>query len=258
MKQAAQDTETAKSMPAPEGGIKGAIAGFRHGRALKKAAKLDARGQALRDKGEAMGPRKVDKAAVRARIDAKLADIRKRRGLAQQAQVDRPSTRDARPQQHGVQPNIPGPKPKAATKKPKSDPVKREAPLRGLNAPGPVTVGKKDPSPEEQVSGGLKPSIRSTRAGRRFKAGVSAAKKASRGTKPTPEEQVSGGLKPSIRSTPATRAAKEKGSLASQMSGSAKSKRHGASDRLRISGVRRKFGIRKAKREAGNNPEDGQ
>jgi hypothetical protein len=111
MKKAAKDTETAKSMPAPEGGLRGAIAGLLHGRALKKARKLDVKGQEIRDKGEGMGPRTVDKATVRARIDTKLADIRKRRGLAQQAQVKRPSTRDARPQQHGVQPNIPGAKP---------------------------------------------------------------------------------------------------------------------------------------------------
>ena len=124
MKKAAKDTEAAKSMPSPEGGIRGAIAGFRHGRALKKAAKLDAKGQKLRAKGEAMGPRTVDKAAVRARIDKKLADIRKRKGLAQQAQVKRPSTRDTRPQQRGVQPNIPGPKPgaKPATTKPQAEP----------------------------------------------------------------------------------------------------------------------------------------
>jgi len=138
MKKAAQDTEAAKSMPAPEGGIRGAIAGALHGRAVKKARKLDVKGQELRAKGKKIGQgRVVDPAAVRARIDTKLADIRKRRGMRQQAQVDRPSTRDTRPQQHGVQPNIPGPKPGIKSATPEK-PAGRSTPAlrRGLRLGG--------------------------------------------------------------------------------------------------------------------------
>ena len=97
MKKATRDTEAVKDMPTPSGGIRGAIQGWRKGRLLKKAEKLDVKGEKLRDKGDALtqtGIRQVDKGAVRARVDAKLAAIRKDKGLQRQAQVKRLSTRD--------------------------------------------------------------------------------------------------------------------------------------------------------------------
>ena len=174
MKKATRDTEAVKDMPTPEGRIAGAIAGQKKGGLLKKARKLDVEGQKLRDKGEAMGPRKVDKAAVRARIDTKLADIRKRRGLAQQAQVKRPSTRDTTELQSHPNPGkTPASKPKAAVPDlpsgtervaPKAKGRLRKAIRRGQE-------GGRGGTPEQQVRRGLKPKISSTTSAYRTAAG---------------------------------------------------------------------------------------
>ena len=165
MKKATRDTEAVKDMSTPSGGIRGAIHGWRKGRLLKKAGKLDVKGEKLRDKGDALtqtGIRQVDKAAVRARVDAKLAAIRKDKGLQRQAQVKRSSTRDTDLRSH--------PTPEAAT------PVKREAPSHddGGGTAAVMTAHAKTPEGKRQFQQDAAKKRRSGRVGRALKAKIAA------------------------------------------------------------------------------------
>ena len=121
MRKAGMDLNKTKDMPAGTGGFGGAIKALRHNRAAGNALTIQSKGEDLRAKGASMQPRVVDKAAVRARIDTKLAGIQKKKLRSQQAKVD---IKPQEPQRHY-------PKPTAAAKvSAAKTPVSPEQPTR--------------------------------------------------------------------------------------------------------------------------------
>ena len=162
MRKAGMDLNKTKDMPAGTGGLGGAIKALRHNRAAGKALKIQSRGEKLRDKGASMQPRVVDKAAVRARIDTKLAGIQKKKLRSQQAKVD---IKPQEPQQHYPKPKAATEKPAAATEKPAA--AKSKEVFSGSTGVQPTLSSKTSASPTTHTSGGreglLKGQIKKTK-----------------------------------------------------------------------------------------------
>tara|TARA_R110002110_G_C13417309_1_gene714160 strand:+ start:475 stop:2091 length:1617 start_codon:yes stop_codon:yes gene_type:complete len=164
MRKAGMDLNKTKDMPAGTGGLGGAIKALRHNRAAGKALKIQSRGEKLRDKGASMQPRVVDKAAVRARIDTKLAGIQKKKLRSQQAKVD---IKPQEPQQHYPKPAAAteNPSPAAATENPAA--AKSKEVFSGSTGVQPTLSSKTSASPTTHTSGGreglLKGQIKKTK-----------------------------------------------------------------------------------------------